>query len=195
MVLTTSTSICWAQIPHLPHVDPIVKRTARQAAVVMDRPPISELIGWWVERDLKSSIRVSRGWLRSCWWCVERSGCHRERFAWRSVQTMCHVSSSYHMVAGHYYVGSRGRRRWLVWESMVSPKCDYNVGHVWERKITCYNPMFEYMWMCKATFLSLLKQSVACYGLYKAMHIGNKTITSTRNCTFCTFCTKRCGQF
>ncbi|CAK9235184.1 unnamed protein product [Sphagnum troendelagicum] len=34
-----------AQIPHLPHVDPGLAKTAKAAAHVMDRPPISELIG------------------------------------------------------------------------------------------------------------------------------------------------------
>ncbi|KAG0579357.1 hypothetical protein M758_4G093800 [Ceratodon purpureus] len=34
-----------AQIPHLPHVDPSLASTAREASKVMDRPPISELIG------------------------------------------------------------------------------------------------------------------------------------------------------
>eukprot|EP00850_Spirogloea_muscicola_P007740 SM000040S14752 [mRNA] locus=s40:109260:117320:+ [translate_table: standard] len=33
-----------AQIPYLPHIDPAVARTARQAARTMDRAPISELI-------------------------------------------------------------------------------------------------------------------------------------------------------
>eukprot|EP00897_Mesotaenium_endlicherianum_P009199 jgi/Mesen1/8307/ME000455S07467 len=33
-----------AQVPHLPHIDPTVAKAARQAAQVMDRPPISELV-------------------------------------------------------------------------------------------------------------------------------------------------------
>ncbi|KAG0629390.1 hypothetical protein M758_1G100000 [Ceratodon purpureus] len=34
-----------AQIPHLPHINPNLARTAREASKVMDRPPISELLG------------------------------------------------------------------------------------------------------------------------------------------------------
>lgn len=34
-----------AQIPHLPHVDPGLAKLARQTTHVMDRPPISELLG------------------------------------------------------------------------------------------------------------------------------------------------------
>ena len=34
------------QIPHLPHVHPGLERNARAARVAVDRPPISELIGW-----------------------------------------------------------------------------------------------------------------------------------------------------
>ena len=34
------------QIAHLPHVHPGLERNARAARVAVDRPPISELIGW-----------------------------------------------------------------------------------------------------------------------------------------------------
>nr|PNR55603.1 hypothetical protein PHYPA_006500 [Physcomitrium patens] len=34
-----------AQIPHLPHIDPNLAMSAREASNIMDRPPISELLG------------------------------------------------------------------------------------------------------------------------------------------------------
>eukprot|EP00271_Cylindrocystis_brebissonii_P022299 TRINITY_DN8532_c0_g2_i1.p1 TRINITY_DN8532_c0_g2~~TRINITY_DN8532_c0_g2_i1.p1 ORF type:complete len:247 (-),score=45.86 TRINITY_DN8532_c0_g2_i1:704-1420(-) len=39
----TIDALC--QIPHLPNVDRAIVRAARQAAALMDRPPISELVG------------------------------------------------------------------------------------------------------------------------------------------------------